>query len=41
MEMKMKMAKDERDEVLEELTKEVKYVEGHKNLILALGSRAM
>jgi len=33
MEMKMKMAKDESDEVLDELTKEVKIVDGHKQLI--------
>ena len=30
MEMKMKMAKDESDEVLDELTKEVKIVDEHK-----------
>jgi hypothetical protein len=41
MEMKMKMAKDEVDEVLEELTKDVNEVVGHKNLLLALGSKAM
>lgn len=41
IDMKMKMAKDERDEVLEELTRDVKEVEAMRNLILALGSRAM
>lgn len=37
----MKMPKDEIDEVLEELTRDVKEVEAHKSLILALGSKAM
>lgn len=35
------MEKGERDEVLEELTRDVKEVEAHKNLIMALGSKAM
>lgn len=41
MEIRMKMAKTDVDEVLDELTKDVKVVDGHKNLILALGSKAM
>jgi len=41
MELKMKMAKDEVDEVLDELIKEVNTVNDHKNLISALGSKAM
>jgi len=41
LELKMKMSKEDRDEVLEELTRDVKEVEGHKNLITALGSKAM
>lgn len=39
--MKMKMGKEDTDEVLEELTKDVNEVNGHKNLLLALGSKAM
>jgi dynein heavy chain len=41
MEMKMKMAKEDVDEVLDELIAEVKSVDEHKVLISALGSRAM
>lgn len=41
MEMKMKMPKDEVDEVLDELTRDVKEVEAHKSLIISLGSKAM
>lgn len=41
LQLKMKMEKGERDEVLEELTRDVKEVEAHKNLIMALGSKAM
>jgi hypothetical protein len=41
MEMKMKMAKEDVDEVLDELIAEVKAVDEHKVLISALGSRAM
>lgn len=39
--MKMKMAKGDVDEVLDSLTNDVKIVDGHKNLITALGSKAM
>jgi hypothetical protein len=39
--MKLAMGRDESDEVLEELTKDVKEAESHKTLILALGSKAM
>lgn len=41
VEMKMKLAKGDVDEVLEELIREVKVVDDHKNLIQALGSKAM
>jgi hypothetical protein len=41
MDMKMRMNKEDTDEVLEELTKDVNEVSGHKNLLLALGSKAM
>ena len=37
----MKMNKGDRDEVLDELIREVKDVEQHKNLIMALCSKAM
>jgi dynein heavy chain, axonemal len=39
--MKFKMKKDEKDEVLDELSREVKESQNHCNLILALGSKAM
>ena len=39
--MKFKMRKDEKDEVLDELTREVKEIQAHSNIILALGSKAM
>lgn len=39
--MKLSMGKDEQDEVLEELTKDVKQAESHKVLIAALGNKAM
>lgn len=41
MEMKMKMPKDEVDEVLDELTRDVTEVQAHKSLIISLGSKAM
>lgn len=41
LEMKAKMSKEDVDEVLDEVTKEVNEVVGHKNLLLALGSKAM
>ena len=39
--MKFKMKKDEKDEVLDELSREVKEAQAHCPLILALGSKAM
>lgn len=39
--MKIKNSKEERDEVLEELDKEVKSMVQHVPLIIALGSKAM
>jgi hypothetical protein len=39
--MKFKMKKDEKDEVLDELTREVKETNNHASLITALGSKAM
>jgi uncharacterized protein HemY len=41
VEMKFKMKKDEKDEVLDELTREVKEAQAHAPLILALGTKAM
>lgn len=41
LEMKLAMGRDETDEVLEELNKDVKEAESHKVLIIALGSKAM
>ena len=41
IDMKNRLKKDEKDEVLEDLTREVKEVEAQKHLILALGQRAM
>ena len=41
LEMKLKMAKEEVDEVLEKLTEDVKECESHKNLITFPGNKAM
>lgn len=39
--MRFKMGKDARDEVLDELSSEVKEAQAHCPLIMALGSKAM
>ena len=41
LEMKIRLPKDEKDEVLEELDKEVKFMLQHSSLITSLGKSAM
>lgn len=41
LEMKIRLPKDEKDEVLEELDKEVKSMLQHSSLITSLGKAAM